>query len=144
MEHENNYGSRGMTGTALGLAIGALGVEALRGGFGNILGGGGNKCDAAYTRYDAEKDATISRLESQIQLRDSNTYVDQKMLEMYRYVDGKFGVVEAQISGQSVINAQTAANLSCMQANIATLMGLTKTVIPVDSICPPVAVATTT
>lgn len=52
------------------------------------------------------------------------------------YVDRRFGGVEAQINAQAVINAQVAANLSCMQGNIATLMGLTKTVVPIGNICP--------
>lgn len=39
METERNYASKGMAGTALGLSIGALGVEALRGGLNGLLGG---------------------------------------------------------------------------------------------------------
>ena len=35
-----------------------------------------------------------------------------------------------------MLNAQFTANLSCMQGNIATLMGLTKTVVPIGNICP--------
>ena len=54
----------------------------------------------------------------------------------HKYEDGKFGGIEAQICQQNVINGQITANLSCMQANIATLMGLTKTVIPITSVCP--------
>ena len=135
MEHENNYGSRGMTGTALGLAIGALGVEALRGGFGNILGGG-NGCEHAYTRYDADKDARIAALETAVKLRDANTYTDQKLLEMYKYVDGKFGIVEAQLCEQRVYNATNTGAIACMQGQVAELMALTKRVVPNGSICP--------
>ncbi len=39
MDTERNYASKGLAGTALGLGIGALGVEVLRGGLGGILGG---------------------------------------------------------------------------------------------------------
>ena len=147
MEHENNYGSRGMTGTALGLAIGALGVEALRGGFGNILGGGNaNTCheDHYVNRYEASQNARIAELETSVKLRDANTFTMTEMNNLRNYVDGKVNCLEAQIAAQNVVNAQVTANLSCMQANIATLMGLTKTVIPIDSICPTPAVATTT
>ena len=52
------------------------------------------------------------------------------------YVDRRFEGVNAQLNAQAVINAQVAANLSCMQGNIATLMGLTKTVIPINNVCP--------
>ena len=135
MEHENSYASKGIAGTALGLGIGALGVEALRGGFGNILGGAGG-CDHAYSRYDADKDARIAALETEVKLRDANTYTDQKILEMYKYVDGKIGVVEAQLCEQRVYNATNTAALSCMQGQVAELMALTKRVVPNSSICP--------
>lgn len=143
MEHENSYASKGIAGTALGLGIGALGVEALRGGFGGILGGV-NGCEHTYTRYDADKDARIAALETEVKLRDANTFTLGEINSLRNYVDGKINCIEAQISAQSVVNAQVTANLSCMQANIATLMGLTKTVVPIDSICPTPAVATTT
>jgi hypothetical protein len=52
------------------------------------------------------------------------------------YVVRRFDGVSSSINQQAVINAQVAANLSCMQGNIATLMGLTKTVVPIGNICP--------
>jgi hypothetical protein len=55
---------------------------------------------------------------------------------MYRYVDGKFNGVEAQICQQAVVNTQITANLACLQNTVATLSGLTKTVIPIDNVCP--------
>ena len=39
VEKEPEYASRGLAGTALGLGIGALGVELLKGNLGNVLGG---------------------------------------------------------------------------------------------------------
>jgi hypothetical protein len=33
------YASKGVAGTALGIGIGALGLTALNGGLGNLLGG---------------------------------------------------------------------------------------------------------
>jgi hypothetical protein len=136
MEHENNFASKGVGGTALGLAVGSLGLQALGGGLGNIFGGNANGCHGAYSRYDAEKDATIARLETEVKLRDANTYTDQKILEMYKYVDGKFGVVEAQLCEQRVYNATNTSALACMQGQVAELMALTKRVVPNGSICP--------
>ena len=52
------------------------------------------------------------------------------------YVDRRFDGVNAQLCQQAVINAQTTANISCMQNTINTLSGLTKTVIPITSVCP--------
>jgi hypothetical protein len=138
LEHENDYAKKGVAGTALGLSIGALGVEALRGGLGNLFGGTGcvNAHEAQYTRYDAAKDAEIAALKGAIELRDANTYTDSKLLELYRYVDGKFEGVNAAINAQAVYNATNTATIGCISNQVAQLMALTKTVIPNTSVCP--------
>ena len=137
MEMENKYASKGIAGTGLGLAIGALGVEALRGGFGNILGG--NSCvdgGHAVNRYEASQAARIAELETEVKLRDANTYTDGKILELYKYFDGKVSVIEGQICQQNVYNATNTAALGCIQGQIAQLMSLTKVVVPNSSVCP--------
>jgi hypothetical protein len=101
---------------------------------------GGCNCgcseDHYVNRYEAGQSARIAELETEVKLRDANTYTDKKTLEMYQYIDGRLRTVESQICNQAVINAQVTANLSCMQGNIATLMGLTKTIIPITNVCP--------
>lgn len=139
MEHENAYASKGVGGTALGLSIGALGAEVLGGTLGNLFGNNRNCTgnDAPVSRYEASLSAENAELKTEIKLRDSNIYTDNKILELYRYVDGKFAGVEAQICQQSVVNTQVAANLSCLTNTVNMLSGLTKTIIPIDNICPP-------
>lgn len=145
MEHENNYSSKAVGGTALGIGIGALGLELLGGGaLGNLFGGRSGGGDHPVSRYESELAATIARLETDKKLLESTVYTDGKTLELYKYIDGKIAGVEAQICAQAVVNAQVTANLSCMQNQINVLNGLTKTVIPIASICPTPAVATTT
>ena len=142
MEYENHYASKGVAGTGLGLGIAGTALGLMAGGLngGGIGLFGNNACacseDHNVNRYEAAQSARIAELETEVKLRDANTYTDGKLLEFYKYVDGKFGGIEAQICNQNVINGQITANLSCMQANIATLMGLTKTVIPITSVCP--------
>lgn len=138
MEMENKYASRGVGGTALGLAIGALGVEAIRGGFGGILGGGGGCCneDHMVNRYEASQQARIAELETEVKLRDANVYTMAEMGKLRDYVDRRFESVNASINTQAVVNAQVAANLSCLTNTVNTLSGLTKTVIPITSVCP--------
>lgn len=165
MEYENKYASKGVAGAGLGLGIAGTALGVLNGGLGNVLGSLGNNnagavaaeaaipamvglataglasrgtCNEDHTvnRYEASQASRIAELETEVKLRDANTYTDQKMLEMYKYIDGKFTGVEAQLCQQSVINAQVAANLSCLQGTVATLQGLTKTVIPIDNVCP--------
>lgn len=137
MEHENNYGSRGATNTALGLSIGAVAYELLGGGLGNVLGGNRGACEHYVSRREADMAAEIAELKTEKKLLESNTYTDGKILDLYRYVDGKFAGVEAQLCQQNVVNTQVAANLACLTNTVNTLSGLTKTIIPIDNICPP-------
>lgn len=126
----------------LGVTLGAIGTGAglLNGVLGNLFGGCGRNgadCDThVVSRYEAGQAARIAELETEVKLRDANTYTDKKMLEMYQYMDGRLRGVEAQISQQAVVNAQITANISCMQQEIAALSGLTKTVIPIGNVCP--------
>lgn len=146
MEHENHYSSneksyasRGVGNTALGLSIGALAGELLGGGLGNIFGGGRTGCsseDHCVNRYEAAQAAKIAELETAIKLRDANIYTDSKIADVYERLNNKIGCIEAQICQQNVLNTQLTANLSCMQGNINTLMGLTKTIIPIGNVCP--------
>jgi hypothetical protein len=139
MEHENNYSSKAVGGTALGIGIGALGLELLGGGaLGNLFGGRSGGGDHPVSRYESELAATIARLETDKKLLESTVYTDGKTLELYRYIDGKLAGVEAQIGAQAVWNATANANLACLQNQVNTLAGLTKTVIPATSICPEV------
>jgi hypothetical protein len=140
MEYENKYASKGVAGAGLGLGIAGTALGLLAGGLGGtgLLNTANNGCPDGHfvNRYEASQSARIAELETEVKLRDSNIYTDGKILDLYKYVDGKFAGVEAQICQQGVINAQVAANLSCMQGNISTLMGLTKTIIPITNVCP--------
>ena len=138
IEVEKDYASKGVAGTALGLGAGALGLELLRGGLGGILGGCGNSCGNEHmvSRYEAQQSARIAELETEVKLRDANVYTMTEMGKLRDYVDRRFEGVNASISQQAVINAQITANIGCMQGQIATLMGLTKTVIPIGNVCP--------
>lgn len=134
IEVEKDYASKGVAGTALGLGAGAVGLELLRG----ILGGCNSGCgsDHMVTRYESQQAAKIAELETEVKLRDANVYTMTEMGKLRDYVDRRFEGVNASISQQAVINAQISANIGCMQGQIATLMGLTKTVIPIGNVCP--------
>jgi len=135
MEVEKDYASKGVAGAGLGLGIAgtALGVLG-NNGLGGIFGGWGNNCGGAMFAWERElscKDAEIGSLKADLA-------TDRKILELYQYVDGRMRGIEGQLAQQAVVNAQISANLSCQQQAIATLNGLTKTVIPIASICPEV------
>jgi hypothetical protein len=140
MEYENTHAaSKGVAGTALGISIGALGLEALRGGLGGIFGGTANGAcheDHFVNRYEFGLQQEIAAKDSKIGLLESNIYVDSKIADVYEKLNAKIGAVEGQIAGQAVVNAQISANIACMQSAINTLNGLTKTVIPISNVCP--------
>lgn len=138
MEMENKYASKGIAGTALGLGIGALGVEALRGGFNGILGGGNGCCNEDHTvnRYEAAQQARIAELETEVKLRDANTFTMGEMGKLRDYVDRRFEVITSSINAQAVYNATNTATIGCIQGQVAQLLSLTKVVVPNSSICP--------
>ena len=149
MEYENHYASRGVGGTALGIGIGALGLEVLRGGLGGLFGNtttgtcGCNE-DHYVNRYEATQNARIAELETEVKLRDANTFTMGEMNNLRNYVDGRLGVIEHELCDQRVYNATNTAAISCIQGQIAQLASLTKVVIPNASICPGWTTTTTT
>ena len=137
---EVDYARKGVAGAGLGLGIAGTALGLLNGGGGilNLSGWNTGCCNEniPVNRYEAAQSARIAELETEVKLRDANTYTDGKLTELYRYVDGRLRGIEGQICQQAVVNAQVTANLSCMQGQIGTLMGLTKTVIPINNVCP--------
>ena len=142
VEVEKDYASKGVAGAGLGLGIAGTALGLLNGGAGNILGGWGNNCgngcngQVYVNRYEAGQAARIAELETEVKLRDANTYTLGEMNKMRNYVDAKFDSINTQLCQQAVVNAQITANISCMQNTLNTLSGLTKTVIPIGNVCP--------
>lgn len=59
----------------------------------------------------AEKDAAIA-------LRDANTYNDQKSLELYKYMDGRFREFEAALAQQAVFNQKTSDDIKLVRKDV--------------------------
>lgn len=114
MEMENkNYASKAVSGTALGIGIGALGLEVLRGGLGGILGNGiGCSEDHCVNRYEASLASRIADLETEVKLRDANIYTDAKLLEVYKYFDGETKGIRNELAAQAVKNANIEATFA--------------------------------
>ena len=87
-------------------------------------------------RYELAQESKIAELQSQIALRDANTYNDQKLLEVYKYFDGKIEGINGRLCDQAVWNATQTATIGCMAQQIAALQGLTKIIVPADNVCP--------
>jgi hypothetical protein len=142
MEYQNEYASKGVAGAGLGLGIAGTALGVMNGGLGNILGGFGYNrnmgCaeDHVVNRYEAGQSARIAELETEVKLRDANTYTDQKLLEVYGFVNRKFDCIEHELADQRVYNAVNTATIGCVKNDVAELMALTKRVVPNGSICP--------
>lgn len=133
------FATRGVGNAALTTGIIGSAGWVLNGGLANLFGGGRmcNSEDMPVNRYEAAKDARISELETEVKLRDANTYTDQKLLDLYRFVNNKFERIDHQLCEQAVWNTAQTGTISCMAQQIAVLNGLTKTIVPADKICPP-------
>ena len=144
MEIERHDNTRGIAGAGLGLGIAGTALGVLNGGLGGILGGMPYGAAAANTpsesmpvnRYEAAQSARIAQLETEVKLRDANTYTLGEVNKLRDYMDGKFAKVEHELCDQRVFNATQIGTISCIQGQFAQLMGLTKLVVPNGSICP--------
>ena len=140
MEYENKYASKGVAGSGLGLGIAGTALGLLNGnGLGGLFGNNNNcGCSEDHTvnRYELGLQQEIASRDARIGLLESNIYTDTKIADVYERLNTKIGVIENQICQQNVYNATLNGAVGCIQAQIAQLQGLTKTIIPSDNICP--------
>lgn len=133
--HSSGVAKAGLTTGIIGTALGVLNG----GGLGGILGGGWNNgCsdNMPVNRYELDQQKELVNKDMEIAYLKGRDQAKSDILELYKYVDGRFRAVEGQLDAQAVTNAQLGANIACMQRDVAALQGLTKTVIPIDNICP--------
>lgn len=74
--------------------------------------------DHKVDRYEAAQAARIAELETEVKLRDANAYTDQKMLDMYKYFDGKVRGLEMADAAQAVTNQRVADSFEAVHADI--------------------------
>ena len=127
MEYASN--GKGNLGVTLG-AIGT-GLGILNGGLGGILGGfGANPAAAAMaagavcsentpvSRYELDREQKLAAKDSEIALLKANTYNDQKMLEMYGYIDGQLKDVREALCKQAVHNQRTEDSFTLVKQDV--------------------------
>ena len=143
------FASKGVAGSGLGLGIAGTALGVLAGGLNN-LGMGGlftgnsvNACDRPVSRYELGQESKIAELQSQIALRDANTYNDTKLLELYKYFDGELKDIRQtqcdKWAGQGVINAKFESAIDVLGSQVAsvtnTVASITRTAVPTSAIC---------
>jgi hypothetical protein len=118
------FASNGKANAALTTGIigtAGTGLALLNGGLGGLFSGwnrGGCNEDHVVDRYEAGQAARIAQLETEVKLRDANTYTDQKMLEMYKYFDGRTRALEASDAAQAVTNQRMVDSFEAVHADI--------------------------
>lgn len=131
----------GLTTGIIGTALGALNSGIFNGGLSGLFGGNasaadlsgmaagaalaaalgaGGRCseDKTVNRYELSLQQKLAEKDAQIALRDANTYGDQKMLEMYKYIDGKLGEVQGALASQAVNNQATKDSFQLLQERV--------------------------
>lgn len=132
----------GLTTGIIGTALGALNSGLFNGGLGGLFGGGnaaadlsgmaagaalaaalgaGGRCseDKTVNRYELSLQQKLAEKDAQIALRDANTYGDQKMLEMYKYIDGQLKDIRGVLCAQSVHNQKTEDSFTVAMNDLA-------------------------
>lgn len=141
MEHENQFASKGIGGTGLGLGIAGTALGLMAGGLnGTGLFGNNSGCGCSenhyVNRYELGLQQELAAKDSKIGLLESNIYTDTKIADVYERLNAKIGAIEGQICQQNVYNATNTAAINCIQSQVAQLMSLTKLVVPNASVCP--------
>lgn len=143
MYASRGVGNAGLTTGIIGTALGAVNSGLLNGT--GLFGGMGGWNSGAYAvcsdnmpinRYEATQSARIAELETEVKLRDANIYTDSKLNDLRNYMERKFDHVEHELCEQKAFNTGTISTINCMRGDIAELLGLTKRIVPKESICP--------
>lgn len=131
----------------IGTILGSIGTAGVLGNGSGLLGLGNNVAACSenmpVSRYELGQESKIAELQSQIALRDANTYNDQKLLEVYKYFDGELKDIRAaqndKWTSQAVINCQNSSGLNVLSSQVAditaTVNSITKTAVPTSAIC---------
>ena len=70
------------------------------------------------SRYELEREQKLAAKDSEIALLKANTYNDQKMLEMYGYIDGQLKDVREALCKQAVHNQRTEDSFTLARQDI--------------------------
>jgi hypothetical protein len=140
VEVEKDFASKGVAGAGLGLGIAGTALGLLGGNLGGILGGwnAGAACseNIPVNRYEMSMQRELTNKDMEIAYLKGRDAAKSDSLELYKYVDGKFACVERELADQRVFNATQIGTISCIQGQVAALMGLTKTIVPITNVCP--------
>lgn len=118
--NQNRCGGGCGTDAAVAAAVGAMASAALSAPR-TVSAGTGWGCseDHNVNRYEASQAARIAELETEVKLRDANTYIDQKILEVYKYFNGENKAIREELCQQRVHNQRTEDSFVLARQDIA-------------------------
>ena len=70
------------------------------------------------SRYELEREQKLAAKDSEIALLKANTYNDQKMQEMYAYIDGQLKDVRKSLCDQAVHNQRTEDSFTLVKQDV--------------------------
>lgn len=87
---------------SLNTVLGSIGTAGTTGILGGLFGNNGYGCseNTMVNRYELNQSGAISKLESENALLKSNVYSDQKLVEVYKDLNGKIGSLETKMFEQ--------------------------------------------
>ena len=146
IEVERNDNTRGIAigGLTTGIIGSALASGIVPGLFGGNSAAACPSENMAVNRFELSMQRELTSRDMEIAYLKGRDASKTDSLELYKYVDGKFAAFERELADQRVFNATQIGNISCIQGQIAQLMGLTKIVVPNSSVCPGWGTATVT
>ncbi len=70
------------------------------------------------SRYELDREQQLAQKDSEIALLKANTYNDQKMQEMYAYIDGQLKDVRKSLCDQAVHNQRTEDSFTLVKQDV--------------------------
>lgn len=139
---KNEYASKGVAGSGLGLGIAGTALALLNNGGLNLFGN--NRCGCNQHQFVTKEEFNLGQQlaakDSEIGLLRADKYTDQKLIEVYEKLQAQINALKdnqyAINLQQATLNATQTATISCMQQQIAQIQSLTKLVVPNGSVCP--------
>lgn len=113
-QHSSGVAKAGLATGITGLSLAGLNLLTNGSGLlGGLTGMGNPRAAMAYgccnedhlvDRYTLALEAKIAEKDTQIALRDANTFTDNKILEVYKDYNARFREIELQLANQAVQN----------------------------------------
>lgn len=139
MDYQYSSNGKGNAALTTGIIGTALGV--LNGGLGNI-GWGNNNVEGKQfvTKDELDYVQTISAKDSEIALLKSEANTEVKIADVYERIMTRVNADQRQQAdinaAQAVYNATSNSAIAVLQSQVGVLNGLTKTVVPINNVCP--------